>query len=412
MTVCLNMIVRNEAHVIRRCLDSVRPYIDSWCIVDTGSTDGTQQIILDALADLPGALYEREWVNFAHNRNEALDLVPVMVNEIAGAEAAMPDWLLQIDADETLTLPYKHPDRLAPYLSRQEDGLYVPLQLGDQRLTRLAFIRPGKWRWAGVLHEILVGDGVTSILRNALMVSHADSARNATPALKYFQDAQVLTRELEADPTNLRNLFYLAQSYRDCGLNPQAIDTYRRRVAAGGWPEEAWYSQLQIAVLLERSGAPGPEVIAAYLAAHEMRPTRCEAFYGLARYLRLQRSYETAYHFALAASAIRMPADTLFVDENTYQWRVMDELAVSAYFTGRYTESAAWCLRIANRIVQNRVDVPAADRARIATNWQSALNAAVPMSPEEAQLRWADTIRASNAWALLPSVAVPPTITP
>ena len=41
-TICLNMIVRNEAPVIRRCLDSVMPIIDSWVIVDTGSTDGTQ----------------------------------------------------------------------------------------------------------------------------------------------------------------------------------------------------------------------------------------------------------------------------------------------------------------------------------------------------------------------------------
>ena len=31
--------------VIRRCLDSVRPIIDRWVIVDTGSTDGTQDII-------------------------------------------------------------------------------------------------------------------------------------------------------------------------------------------------------------------------------------------------------------------------------------------------------------------------------------------------------------------------------
>ena len=40
--ICLNMIVKNEAHVIRRCLDSVRPHITHWVIVDTGSTDRTR----------------------------------------------------------------------------------------------------------------------------------------------------------------------------------------------------------------------------------------------------------------------------------------------------------------------------------------------------------------------------------
>ena len=38
---CLNMIVKNENHVIKRCLDSILLVIDYWVIVDTGSTDGS-----------------------------------------------------------------------------------------------------------------------------------------------------------------------------------------------------------------------------------------------------------------------------------------------------------------------------------------------------------------------------------
>jgi glycosyltransferase involved in cell wall biosynthesis len=46
------MIVKNEAKAIRRCLDSVLPHIHSWVIMDTGSTDGTQNIIREHLAAL------------------------------------------------------------------------------------------------------------------------------------------------------------------------------------------------------------------------------------------------------------------------------------------------------------------------------------------------------------------------
>jgi hypothetical protein len=50
--ICLNMIVRNEAHIIREALDSVAPHIASWVIVDTGSDDGTQDMIGSHMADL------------------------------------------------------------------------------------------------------------------------------------------------------------------------------------------------------------------------------------------------------------------------------------------------------------------------------------------------------------------------
>jgi glycosyltransferase involved in cell wall biosynthesis len=41
-SICLNMIVRNEAHIVREVLDAAAPYITSWVVVDTGSDDGTK----------------------------------------------------------------------------------------------------------------------------------------------------------------------------------------------------------------------------------------------------------------------------------------------------------------------------------------------------------------------------------
>ena len=45
------MIVKNESKVIERCLGSVKDFINYWVIVDTGSTDGTQQIIKNFMKD-------------------------------------------------------------------------------------------------------------------------------------------------------------------------------------------------------------------------------------------------------------------------------------------------------------------------------------------------------------------------
>ena len=60
-------------------------------IFDTGSTDGTQEIVKKFMKDIPGELHESPWVNFAHNRNEAL--------EVAKDKA---DYSLFVDADEVL----------------------------------------------------------------------------------------------------------------------------------------------------------------------------------------------------------------------------------------------------------------------------------------------------------------------
>ena len=53
-TICLNMIVRNEAHIIHELIASVAAHIDFWVIVDTGSTDGTQEIIRRLMAERGG----------------------------------------------------------------------------------------------------------------------------------------------------------------------------------------------------------------------------------------------------------------------------------------------------------------------------------------------------------------------
>ena len=62
MRICLNMIVKDESQVIERCLRSVKPFIHAWAISDTGSTDGTQDIIRRVMADEIGRASCRERV--------------------------------------------------------------------------------------------------------------------------------------------------------------------------------------------------------------------------------------------------------------------------------------------------------------------------------------------------------------
>ena len=68
MTVSLCMIVKNEEHVLARCLDSLKDIVDEIVIVDTGSTDATKEIA----HRYTDKVYDFKWVDdFSKARNFA-----------------------------------------------------------------------------------------------------------------------------------------------------------------------------------------------------------------------------------------------------------------------------------------------------------------------------------------------------
>lgn len=353
--VCLVMIVRDEAHVIERCLDSLRPLITRWCIVDTGSTDETPALIDTALAGLPGKLHRRPWVDFGHNRSESLALA-----------AGQGDFLLLIDADETLTIAddFRWPDdpRVQAWLIRQRISA-AEFEYDLPKLLRADH----PWHFEGVVHEYLTSQQPfrRELLPGLMQIGHYDSARNRS-GKKFKQDIELLERALADEPGHARSQFYLAQSLRDAGRIPDAIAAYRQRVELGGWDEEVFYSLWQIARLLEITGAAIPAVTEAYLAAWQFRPTRIEPLVDLARVNRQLGRSHIARLFAERAATTPRPDDILFVDASTYRWRAIDELAMALHATGeRERAEAKW---------QGMLDagtLPSSETGRICDNIQS-----------------------------------------
>jgi len=62
------MIVKNEAHVITNTFNNILEKIklDYWVISDTGSTDNTQNIIINYFKEknIPGELVHHDWKDF------------------------------------------------------------------------------------------------------------------------------------------------------------------------------------------------------------------------------------------------------------------------------------------------------------------------------------------------------------
>jgi glycosyltransferase involved in cell wall biosynthesis len=351
-TICLNMIVRNEAHIIRETLDSVAPYVDHVVAVDTGSSDATVETLRSWIAErgLPGEVHRRGWRNFGYNRSEALALAH-----------GRADYIWVIDADDILVGELDLSDlRADAYLLRYHE---------EVTYWRKQIFRDGlRWRYEGVVHEYPVCDDVASEQRlpgDYRVVSRRLGARNLSPD-KYQRDAALLRSEVERDSEDTRSVFYLAQSCFDAGDHEEARRWYARRAEMGGFTEEVFWSLMRCASCLALLGAPWEQTLGTYLEAYQARPVRAEPLYEIARHYRLSETFELGYLFAQLASQIPEPDDMLFVDTDVYAWKATDELAICAYYTGHPERCAALCEELLSSPA-----LPDSERARVVANRDS-----------------------------------------
>ena len=324
-SLCLNMIVRNEAHILHEVLDAVAPYISSWVIVDTGSDDGTQDMIRSHMARLGiiGELHERPWRNFGHNRSEALTLAQ-----------GHGDYIWVIDADDTVVG--------TPDFSRLSADVYDMRvrDAGNRNIHwRRQLYRDGLgWYYLGVVHEYSHCDQpyVTERLEGEYYIeSRRLGSRNLDPR-KYARDRDLLLAEVERNPNDARSILFLAQSYFDLGDFENARKWAARRAEMGGDGEQIHYSLYRVADSMARLGEPWPDVQDAYLRAWESRPTRAETLYEIAYRYRLERRYQLGHLFAKRAAEIPLPEeDSSYVRTDVYTWRALDEQAVCASWIGQ-----------------------------------------------------------------------------
>ena len=338
-SIAIAMIVKNEAHVIARALQSVKPYIDCWAICDTGSTDDTVEIIERELGDVRGELRVRPWVNFAYNRNESIELARSL-----GAE-----YVLIIDADETLSV---EPGALEA-LGREIYAIKCRMPHAEGVwLSKRLFRADVPWQYRGVLHEELhCGDEsiVAQFMPGIEIASHHDSARNQLGKTeKYKRDAEVLKAEIERNPADTRAWFYLAQSLANAGYIDEAITAYYKRIELGGSFEQELFTALyQRACLMDLREDPADQVSAAYLKAYQFRPCRAEPLWALAVLHNNRGEHALAEIYARSACRIPRPDDGSLVQESVYEWRAADELANALAQLGRLFEAKQILQRIA-----------------------------------------------------------------
>jgi len=354
------MIVKDEAHVIERCLDSVLPLIDEVIIVDTGSTDNTIEIINNFLKEknLAGKIIETTWQGFAHGRSLALE----------ESRKTDCDYSLMIDADEVLV--YKDAFNAKNFKESLSFDIYnVPTNMVGTIYYRPTLTSNKKtYKYKGVVHEYLDGDGTRGTIDHELNFFNKpiqDSARNKNPR-KFQDDAKILEEalETETDPfLRSRYVFYAAQSHKDSNSLGKALDLYMQRMNMGHWPEESYQSCLKAGSLQEKLEYPDEIIISTYLKGLEFSAERAEAYYYLTKYCRTHDRNHFAYLISKEGLKKSIKQDFLFTEKWIYDYGLLDEFSIAAYWSNHYRESYDAC----EKLLQNSL-FPADQRSRIQEN--------------------------------------------
>jgi glycosyltransferase involved in cell wall biosynthesis len=335
------MIVKNNQDVIERCLQSVLPVINTWVIVDTGSSDGTQQIIRDFFRkhEISGELHERPWINFEHNQNEAVALAKDKA-----------DYILFIDADGYLSFSQGF---VLPNLV--EESYVVPSRDGVGECVLPRFIKSSVARSSeGAVHKCIATDDKAhaKVLDGVEYVDLHDEARG--------KDSNTGLKDLEllqADPTS-RNMFYIILNYLQQGKPVETLAACEKRLTMGGMEEEVFTAYLIKGKMESELKKDSKVIKESFLKAYSLRPHRLEPLYYLGRMLWDQSSYALGYE--LMHMALQLPKqeeDLLFVEKWIYDFGFLMQYTLFASMTGHYAEG----LKAANQLISQK-ETPEKDK--------------------------------------------------
>lgn len=348
--------MKNEEHVILRMLDSIKPIVDGICMVDTGSTDKSIEVLKKWGSDnnIETHVFEREFDNFENSRNHSIEKAKeVFLNR--DKDQYYGFW---IDCDEQLKIGTEFNKNVL-----DKDLYMFTTHIGLMKYTRNECYKlDGEFKFYGPVHEFIVPKDPSAKLTSGLMpgidviVKMDGGSWKEDISNKYRSHASMLEDYIDNKDRDPRWVFYTAQSYHDSstikGNEPENHERLRRSMKyyserigmSGGYHEERFYSQYRIGTIYLRLNRPWEDTFAQLLKAYNMDPMRAEPFKIIIEYYQQIGEWNLAYLYAKFAYATYhginlYPQRVLFVDNTLYHWKFAELYANACYYVGKKDES-------------------------------------------------------------------------
>ena len=327
----LVLMVKNESRIITRCLEAAFPFVDAILLADTGSGDDTIDLAERAVreAGKPFRCARHQWQDFGFNRTLSLQAAREYVQDELGWDmkktfALALDADMQVRGNDLFLRDFLKLYEGSGALIQQRSG---SLEYSNMRLMRLS----DGWFCEGVTHEHWAGGGTSqNVPAESMWID--DVGDGGAKADKFERDERLLLGGLAKNPNCERYMFYLAQTYHCLNRDLDAIHWYKKRIKAGGWVEEIWYSHLMIARTYLRLKMPFKAETWVHLG-QALQPDRIEGFLSLATHFRETSQHFKAWHYLLQAEAQTKPGESkLFLEADAYNHKRSYERSILHYY--------------------------------------------------------------------------------
>ena len=301
-------IMKNESANIARCLNSIKPIVDQYVLLDTGSTDDTIEVAHKWFADNGITNYkilEIPWEGFTPSRNRA-------IQECDG------EYIMKMDLDEEMIKP---------------EGLRRVLELSGPKVvdtycySGVRYTFPRVWHrsseavWREYIHEIVDFKNAKMSERMVIdpSICHVEHHARAEHNPELERTTALCRKALDDNPNNARAMFYLARECFRLRRYGEAEYWYKRRIDAGQFWEEVVFSYLYMGDMLLVLGRSNEAVESWEGAVTASRGKMREPFMRLADFYFEEKKFDKAkQNYDKAVDIDKMPNMHLFLMPRYY----------------------------------------------------------------------------------------------
>jgi hypothetical protein len=312
-TICLTLIVRDEASNIEDCINSTAGHLNSLAVVDTGSVDSTLSLVSEIATKLevPSLVETHEWTDdFSIHRNQSISLA----RKISGEHA----FALMLDADERVLAGLES----GVEMLQRADVVSGWLVDGSFRHTKTFLARLSCITgWRGARHEFIVyADDTTFAHCGGLLVSYGNHGYRRRNPTTYEKDLAQLEEMMSDVAGDHRSAWLYARTLEASGRFGDASSAYTHSLAQSMTEDATFQSVWGVARCEHQSNRPDSFALSGYENLVTLQPRRAEGWLGLAQIAFEKNDFEQAFEHATRAMECTEPFNTAMYDRAGYTW--------------------------------------------------------------------------------------------